>query len=844
MIKKVSLGIASLLLFAQANAQDWVEKMQDPSVNFYEVQAAFNDYYKDKEKGGPGYKQFKRWEYRMEPRVFPTGERIPASIAAREVDKYNKSISNIPHRKSNAQWRPLGKDDWTSRSYNPGNGRVNTVRVDPTDTNTIYIGTPGGGAWKTTDGGLTWAPISDFLTVIGVTDIVINPLNPNTVYLATGDGFGNDTYGLGVMVSHDGGQTWNNTGFSTIRLQDIVCRRMVMNPQDTNTLLVATDIGLLKTNDAGATWSNVLSGDVRNVKYRPFDTSTVYASTDQFYRSTNGGSNFSRVSTGISPGSLINRMEIAVSPADSNVVYAVAGAQSDASFQGLYRSTNAGVSFTRMSTTPNILSGSQTGNASGGQSWYDLAIAVNDNDANEIYVGGINVWRSTNGGTSWNISSHWVYPNNVGYTHADIHSLEWYNGKIYCGSDGGVFYSSNNGNSWNNISAGLGIAQYYKMAQTEQDSNVLMAGAQDNGCNYRDLSGNWYHVLGGDGMTVEIDPFNFNTIYYSWQGGGIQRSYNAGISRTNISGTMRNLENGAWVTPFLIDPNSSTTLLAGYENVWKTTNRGTSWSRISNFSGSATIRQLKVAPSNSNYIYSCTNDHRLRRTTNGGTTWSLVNSGLPVNRVISDIEIHPLHEDSVWVSFSGYFTSTKVFVTGDGGQTWTNLSTNMPNLPVNDLAWDTLTEIMYAGTDVGVYYQDRKVNAGWWPYNNGLPNVEVSELEIHSGARKLRASTYGRGIWDIDLIGPNLPTSIESQTTAQKTGIAIGPNPTNDLVEVTLNGATLEVMRLYDVKGQLLQEFPQPKANFKIDLSAYENGLYLLEGLEGERSQLFKLVKN
>lgn len=841
MIKKISLAIASVMVITQMNAQEWVEKMQNPDVNFYEVQQSFNDYYQDKEKGGPGYKQFKRWEYRMEPRVYPSGERIPASIAAKELAKYNKSIANAPLRKSNAAWKPLGKDDWTSRSYNPGNGRINTVRVDPNDPNTIYIGTPSGGAWKTTDGGMNWSPISDDLTVLGVTDIVINPLNSNTVYIATGDGFGNDTYGLGVLVSHDAGQTWNTTGFSTFRLQDVVSRRMVMNPLDTNTLIVATDVGLLKTNDAGATWVNVLSGNIRNVKYRPQDTSIVYASTDQFYRSTDGGNTFSIVTSGISSAFFINRIEIAVTPADSNLVYLVAGSQADASFQGLYRSTNAGASFTRMSTSPNILAGAQSGNGTGGQSWYDLAIAASDVNANEIYVGGINVWKSTNGGTSWSIASHWVYPSTVGYTHADIHALEWYNGKIYCGSDGGIFYSSNNGSSWNNISSGLGISQYYKMAQTEQDSNVLMAGAQDNGCNYRDISGNWYHVLGADGMTVEIDPTNVNTIYYAWQNGGIQRSYNAGISRNYISGTILNQENGAWVTPFLIDPNSSITLYAGFENIWKSTNRGTTWSKISNFSGSSTIRQLKVAPSNSSYIYTCTNDNRIRRTTNGGTTWSFINTGLPT-RAISDIEIHPQHPDSVWISFSGYFSNTKVYVTGNGGQSWTNISTNMPNLPVNDLAWDTLSEVMYAGTDVGVYYQERKVNAGWWPYNNGLPNVEVTELEIHRGAQKLRASTYGRGIWDIDLIGKNIATSIHDANQSNNS-IEIGPNPTFDEVTVSLNGSKVERMRLYDVQGKLLQEFVQPNASFKIDLSTYEKGLYLLEGLHGERSQIFKLVK-
>ncbi len=842
MIKRI-LFLTFLGSFNLGYTQEWVDKMNDVKVNFYEVQKAFNDYYKEKEKEkeGPGYKQFKRWENFMSPRVYPTGERIDVTIASEELKKFSKQTNNSPQHKS-ANWTSLGKNSWTSRSYNPGNGRINSVRVDPTNANTIYVGTPGGGLWKSIDGGSSWNAMSDDLPVLGVSDIVINPLNPSTVYIATGDGFSGDTYGIGVLVSHDGGSTWNTTNLINYRSQNVLCRRMAMNPQDTNVLIVATSTGLFKTNDAGTSWSTVLSGNVRNVKYKPNDSSIVYASTDQFYRSIDGGNSFSIVTTGISSAGSINRMEIAVSQAAPNYVYAIAGKQSDASFEGLYLSINSGQSFARMSNSPNILAGASDGTGTGGQSWYDLAIAVSQINANEVYVGGINVWKSTNSGLNWTIMSHWVYPSTIGYTHADIHSLEWYNGKIYCGSDGGVFYSSNSGNNWNNISTGLSIGQYYKMAQTEQNANVLMSGAQDNGCDYRDNTGNWYHVLGGDGMNVEIDPTNFNIIYYSWQNGGIQRSYDGGVSRTGINGSIRNQENGAWVTPFQIDPNNSLTLYAGFENVWKTTNRGTSWTKISNFSGGATLRQLKVAPSNSNVIYVCTNDNNIRRTTNGGSNWSSINTGLP-NRVISDIEVHPLYEDSLWISFSGYFTGSKVFVSGNGGQNWTNLSTNMPNLPVNDLAYDTLTEVLYAATDVGIYYQDRTVNLGWNAYNQGLPNVQVNEIEIHRSAQKLRAATYGRGMWEADLINKNITTRLQDNEYPE--GIHLSPNPSKGIVNISWKNNSPEIFRLYDLSGKLLiEKRPNDLLSIDLDLSHLPKGLYLLESIEGQRGQVFKVIRD
>lgn len=845
MSKIFKIAVFANLFFvwnSQVSAQEWVEKMNNPEVNFYEVVKAYESYFENKSyQKGQGMKQFERWRYFMEPRVYPTGERPDPYATYDALQDFKKNNKVQPNNKS-ANWQPLGPTSWQSYSYNPGNGRINSVRVDPNDSNRIYVGTPAGGCWKSTDGGQSWTPLSDYLPVIGVTDIAINPNNSNEIYISTGDGFSSSTYSIGVLKSSDQGQTWNTTGLNFFRSQNVRGRKLLMNPFNTQVLWVATSVGLFKTNNGGQNWTSVLSGDVRNVQMKPGDSTVVYASTDQFYRSSDGGNTFTMISSGISPANQINRMEIAVTKADSNYVYAVTGKQSDATFEGIYFSVDAGQNFFKMSSTPNIFGYSSSGSDNSGQSWYDLAIAVNQEVASEIYVGGINVWKSTSSGASWSIMSHWTYPSNIGYTHADIHALEWYNGKLYCGSDGGIYSSGNNGNSWNDLSSGLQIMQIYKMAQTEQNSNVLMAGAQDNGCNYRTSTGNWTHILGGDGMTVQIDYTNPNIVYYTWQNGGIHRSYNGGQSGTNTSNSIRSQENGAWVTPFQLDPQVPTTLYAAFENVWKTTNRGQSWNKISNFSGSNTLRNLKVAPSNSNVIYVCGNDNQIRRTTNGGSNWSIVNTGLP-NRAITDIEVHPSFPDSVWVCFSGYSFNSKVFVTGDGGQTWTNHSTNMPNLPINDLAYDTVSHTLYAGTEIGVYYQRPHINLGWNAYNTGLPNVIVEELEIHYSSQKLRAATYGRGIWESDLIRP-LSTGIDQSTQENLSTYQIAPNPTQNTVRVSWgNNAPLQ-LSLQDLTGKLLIQDNQLQGNStQLNLADFPNGVYILTLRGAEDAQQFKLIK-
>jgi photosystem II stability/assembly factor-like uncharacterized protein len=738
---------AVLLCAAPVAAQQWVEKMMDPQASFFQVQQAFQQEWQGKSyQRGNGWKQYKRWEWFTEPRSYPTGQRISPAAA---YTAYSDFMRNAGVANRSANWAPMGPGSWLSTSYNPGLGRINVIAQDPNNTSVLYAGAPSGGVWKSSDNGASWTPLGDELSAMGVSGIVVDHQNSNTVYIATGDADGADTYSIGVLKSTDGGASWTTTALGHTISQGVVCRRLLMHPTDNQTLLVATNNGIYKTTDGGATWTQSTTGSFRDMEYKPGDPTTVYASTDQLYKSTDGGDTFTATGTGLPAANDVNRMSIAVSADAPSVLYALVGDESDASFLGLYRSSDNGATFTLRSNSPNLFSYEDDGSGTGGQSWYDMALAVNPTNYSEVLVGGINVWRSNNGGTSFTIVSHWVYPSTVGYTHADIHTLDFFGTTLFCGSDGGLFRSTNSGNTWQDITAGMEIMQLYRMGGSVQNANLTATGAQDNGSFIRNGT-TWTHVLGADGMEAAYDPGNSSIVYVTSQNGGLQRSANGGVSFNYIAGGIG--EDGGWITPYEIL--SGGAIVAGFENVWKSTNGGTTWTQLSAFTSGQTIRDLDVSNSDPNTMVVVFYG-QIHRTSNNGTTWTDIAANLP-NNAVTDVHIHPTNPQIMWVTMSGFSAGEKVFVTSDGGSSWTNISSNLPNLPANCIVYQNGTSGgLYVGMDVGVYYTDSTLS-NWQPFDQGMPNVIVNELEIHYGAGKLRAATYGRGLWQSDLFTPSL----------------------------------------------------------------------------------------
>lgn len=747
MLRNLPIPFVTLLLTAPSTSgQDWVRLHQDPAVPLYVVEQAHADHFAGRvPERGKGRNVFAREAWFWGQRLYPEGVRPDPGAYARAW----RQLQATPRAAApkSASWQPLGPSTWDTWSYNPGNGRVHTAAVSPLDPNTIYVGTPAGGLWRTIDGGVNWNALGQDLPSLGVTGIALHPADPNTLYIATGDGYSRDTYALGVLKSTDGGTSWSPTGLNWDVHQVRTTRRLVMHPTDPDVLFCAANTGLFRTTDAGATWQRVALGNFYDVAFKPGDPTVVHATSDQYHRSTDGGATFGIVTMGLPGAAQVVRMALAVTPADPQLVYLLAGSEADSDFLGLYRSTDGGTSFTTRSTSPNIMGYSESGNDSGGQAWYDLALAADPVNAGTLYAGGVNVWKSVNGGTTWTIASHWAWPSAVGYTHADIHHLHIANGQLYCGSDGGFFRSPNGGADWFDLSAGLEVSQVYRIGVSATQADLVVGGLQDNGSMQLE-NGVWTHVQGGDGMEGLVSNDDPQVRFCSAQYGSIYRSFDGGQTYGSVSSSIN--EEGAWVTPYIQDPSVPGRLYAGYINLWRSDDLGDTWTALTNLSTQRKVRAIAVAPTDPDVIY-FSNDGALRRSTDGGTTWTVL-TGLPV-QALTAIAIDPTDADRVTVTCSGFREGVKVFRSTDGGNTWTDHSGNLPNVPVNTVVLTGADDGMYVGTDLGVFYRDATLG-NWQPFGQGLPAVVVMELELDGTGQWLYAATYGRGVWRTPVFTP------------------------------------------------------------------------------------------
>ncbi|MDG2245243.1 MAG: hypothetical protein P8L71_02700 [Flavobacteriales bacterium] len=826
-ISLVCLLFLGFMAFSQEE-QHWSDMMTDPSVNFYEVQAAFNEYWEGKgiEKG-KGYKQFKRWEYFMEQRVYPSGERF-SSMASWDALSDERRNMPVNAERQAGVWSYFGNTSVPTSGG--GAGRINMVRVDPANSNVYFACAPGGGLWRSDNAGGSWSLLNtDLLASIGVTDIAIDHTDSDVLYIATGDGDAGDTYSLGVLKSSDGGGTWNATGLNWNVTQTRRINRLLMHPTDSQMLVAATSNGMYITTDGGGSWTQTLSGNYKDVEFRPGTPSTIYATgnSDDFYRSTDTGANWSQVGTGL-PTSGVNRLAIAVSADNPNVVYAVAGASAGSGFYGFYRSIDGGTSFATMATSPNLLGWDAAGGDTGGQSWYDLAIAVNPMDADEVYVGGVNVWKTTDGGTAWSCTGHWYGAGGLPYVHADNHGFHFIPGTstLLVGGDGGVFRTSDNGSSFVDLSSNLEVAQIYRLGVSQTNQNVVITGWQDNGTNLKE-GADWSRVIGGDGFESAVDPTNGDIMYGALYYGQIFKSTNGGGSFNTIvnSGGTGVNENGAWLTPYILDPSDPNTMYVGKSTVYKSTDGGASFNALGGIAG-GNIGGLEVSKSNANYIFASKGSTLYRST--DGTNFAAL-SGLP-NLTITYICIDPANENNVWVTLSGFSNGNKVYYSADGGDSWSNYSDGLPNIPANTIVYhEGSNDALYVGTDAGVYYRDATFGA-WQPYKDGLPNVVVSELEIHYASNTIVASTYGRGVWNAPLF--TLPAidaglvSVEAPTGTQclpdvTPSLTIGNFGNDDVTAVTITyGVSGGTLSTYNWTGLLATGETET-----ITLPTYNDGL-------------------
>ena len=694
-----------------------------------------------------------------------------------ESYKLEKSLSAlIP----GSAWTSLGPNS-SSGGY-AGIGRINRITFHPTNTSIIFACTAGGGLWKTINGGSSWVPLTDNLASIGTSGLVINPVDPNIMYLATGDGDGADTYSYGVLKSTDGGVSWNTTGLSFTT--GTVIYKLQPHPTDPNILLAGTNGGLYRTANGGTSWTKVVaSGQFYDIEALS-STNMVATTKGGLYRSTDSGATWVLVTTIASTG----RIALAVSASNPDFVAALVSNTSNG-FKGFYASVDGGLTYTLRSSTPNLMGWETTGSDAGGQAWYDLCIAVSPTDVNQIIVGGVNTWKSTNGGVSWTIMTNWYQTATVPGMHADQHDLVFQNSTtIYASNDGGIYRSTNNGVSWSDLTNGMSISQLYRASAAQTDIRII-AGLQDNGTKLRSITGSWSDEIGGDGMDCAIDPTNASYMYGTLYYGDIQRSVNGGASWTSI--TPSTGTDGDWVSPVLLDPVNPATLYLGYRDLMKSVDRGTTWTNISaGHTGGSYISNIAVATSDPQVIF-ISWGNAIAKTINGGTAWTTITS--PIASAVSSLLVDPTNPNNIYATYSNFTAGSKVYFSTNGGTSWTNISGTLPNIPANKIIYQTGSNgALYLGMDVGVYYRDN-TQTDWSLYNSGLPNVEIFDIEIRYSDKKLIAATYGRGVWESPLyVGTPLSVPVVSSFTptsgSRSTSVTITGSNFSGITSVTFGG--------------------------------------------------------
>lgn len=831
----------SLLSVAQVWEDDLLKEM--PNANFKEKSEAFekfrsqNSYTK-----GNGYKPYAREIDFLSSRM-PKNGIFPKTALYKE---WLKQKNRIVKTASNSNWIPLGPFDVPiilSNGKRRGNGRVNAIAFDPVNPEIIYVGAPAGGFWKSIDGGSNWITYTDDLPVIGVSSIAVDPLNPQIIYIATGDANASDTYSIGVLKSVDGGVTWSTTGLSYNVVDGERVNKVIINPNYTDSLYAATNSNIMLSTDAGQNWNSIgIPGRWRDIEFKPGNPSILYAAKQSsggsnVYRTVDGGANWVIINNGVASTGKYRPL-IAVTPANPEIIYALYSA-SDYSFHGLYKSSDGGNSWALQSNSPNILGRDTDGTSTGGQAWYDLSLGLSTSNEDHLYVGGINLWETVDGGVTWTIEASSGNGSNYSYMHVDQHCLEFnpINNIAYAGNDGGLYKYMNSLNKWVDISDGLEISQFYKLGLSSSNPDRLIAGAQDNGTEML-TNGIWDAVRGADGMECAIDSFDEDLLYSTSQYGGLRKSYNGGNTWDNIKPVPYD---GAWVTPYKIHPQNNNMIVIGYDEVYKSMTAGAIWDSISyNVSGGQALRTIALAPSDENYIYAAAYTS-LKVTKDGGNTWINIKPGLP-NYNISDIVISANNPEKLWVTFSQYSANNKVFLSIDGGMSWVNVTgSGLPNLPVNCIVNQHQTnDALYVGTDVGVYYKDANT-ATWAPFMNGLPNVIVSELEIHYGTGKIRAATFGRGVWE-----SNLQTVPNNINTEQSYDINTYPNPASEYFYIQQKSSGwVKELKIFSISGKLVfQKQINGNNNSLINIESLSKGCYILE-LIGDRNCLRKkLLKN
>lgn len=678
-------------------------------------------------------------------------------------------------------------------------GRIVGIAASPTDSNTILIAAAGGGVWKTTNGGASWASLTDSQSTTVMGAIAIAPSNSSVIYAGTGepDNSIDSYYGRGILKSTDGGTTWALMGGNTFLRHTI--SRIVVDPTNLNVVYVAVagggvngfggNTGIYKTTDGGATWTNMTaaSGLTSNATYSdlamsPSNSQVLYCSIGTFfgdtsngmYESTNAGVTWTQLANFPVNGTSAGRISFSIAPTNGQVIYAQVSHPTNYSVVGVFKSTNGGATWGTVTPT----SSGQTVNYMGGQGWYDQPIAVSPSDANIVYVAGSAgtnaVMKTSDGGITWTAINNGT----TGSPHPDHHALVFdAGGRLLDGNDGGIWRLDNpNVGSivWTDINANLQLTQFVGIGISNTDATIAFGGSQDNGTSQLNPGASTFTLReGGDGGDVFVSPNAFSRVYHIAPIGSFgradffRRSDNGGVNWSSFVNGIGTSDGSNFYPPFAVDPNSYggfDRLLLGMDHLYESTDNGTTWTAIGSpgingFNTTTTGNPLSIdaiafAPSNFNTIYASAGG-RTFITTNNGASWTQINVSGATDHV-SQIVVDPTNSQVAY-AVRDRFGGSKVFRTTNGGATWTSITGNLPDVPAFSIVLDangpgTGDDVLYIGTDSGVYTSP-DLGTTWNQLGVGLPTTSVHSLQLNQ-QNVLMAGTYGRGMWRISVGAP------------------------------------------------------------------------------------------
>jgi photosystem II stability/assembly factor-like uncharacterized protein len=782
------------LLNAQIDSTfDWLQGFYQEEPDFASIQEDAEAFFEDTSyhHGKYGHKDFLRWRAFWGGRIGLSDE----DIAAEESQNFKYYAQSMLSRlgssssctNSYADWEFMGPQSLpTASNISPnGMGFINTIEVDYSDVsgNTFYAGGASGGLWKTTNGGSSWSCISESsnIPVLGVGDIAIDPNDNQTIYIATETNRFRRSYGVGVLKTTDGGQSWQGTGLSFNVAYGQYTRKIVTHPVNSNKLIALLRDQIYRSLDAGQNWTVVGSipknyydpnqpskyriRNWRDLVYHPTDTNVIYASSDDFsrndggavvYKSTDGGANWTDITTNIT-STTQDRIDLAVSPQKPNVVYAAA---SRSGVSKIYKSGDQGVNWT--------LRGSTSANR-GGTSMQDFAVSPADTAI--MYLGGIHFTKSSNEGSSFSVvtsrnvsASNWMHDDtrNIAIVSA---SSGGSSDVVLSGNDGGISISSNGGSTWTQTSNNMSLTDFWSI-DVADDNTYLIGGMQDQGFLFVDIvndtwkNANYY----ADGGAVIIKENSDSALGYAFPGARITISQNNGMSYPISIGIGTKFDfHKEPAFKYNCDVNGEVYASASSVYKYDVSAGSFPWTKLSSFPSSGTeIKTLAISESNPLVMYaarvdpiwqSCTTSvclsGKVFKTTDGGQNWTDITDGILGLQWagISDIAINPTDPDEVWLTHENTWQQHRVTYTNDGGQNWSNYSTGLDEYPVNVIKYvKNSNNTLLIGTDVGVFYRDVTMNS-WECYSNNMPTCIIADLNVNECGGVVYAAAHGRAIW-------------------------------------------------------------------------------------------------